>query len=72
MSLTCDGGQATAASQLRGLVPGGVYSVFVVHLNVQGPARFTPFGDTGGTMNNFTASTRRNGDTDDHRQRMPD
>jgi hypothetical protein len=56
LSLTCDGGQETAASQLRGLVPGGVYCVFVVHLTVQGPNRFTLFGDAAGTTNNFTAS----------------
>jgi hypothetical protein len=58
LSLTCDGAHETAASQLRGLIPDGVYSVFVVHLNVQGPGRFTPFGDAAGTTNNFTASAQ--------------
>jgi hypothetical protein len=56
VALTCNGGQQTAASQLRGLLPSGVYSVFVVHLNLQGPGRFTPFGDAAGTTNNFTAA----------------
>jgi len=37
-------------------IPGGLYSVFVVHLNIQGSGRFTPFGDPAGTANNFTAS----------------
>ena len=56
VSLTCDGSQDTAAHELRGLIPGGLYSVFVVHLNIQGSGRFTPFGDPAGTANNFTAS----------------
>jgi hypothetical protein len=56
LSLTCDSGRETAVNDLRGLVPAGVYSIFVVHLTVQGPGRFTPFGDIAGTTNNFTAS----------------
>ena len=56
VSMTCDGSQETAAHELRGLIPGGLYSVFVVHLNIQGSGRFTPFGDPAGTTNNFTAS----------------
>jgi hypothetical protein len=56
VTLTCDHGQDTAVSHLRGLLPDGNYSVFVVQLAVQGPGRFTPFGDSAGTTNNFTAS----------------
>jgi hypothetical protein len=56
LSLTCADGRDTAASRLSGLIPNAVYSVFVVHLAVQGVGRFTPFGDAAGTTNNFTAS----------------
>lgn len=52
---TCSGGQERAVSHLSGLVPGGSYSLFVVHLDVTGPGRFTPWGDRQGTTNNFTA-----------------
>jgi hypothetical protein len=54
LSLTCAGGRETAVSRLSGLIPNAVYSVFVVHLAVQGAGRFTPFGDAAGTTNNFT------------------
>jgi len=33
------------------------YSVFVVHPDVQGSGRFTPWGDAEGTTNNFTADS---------------
>lgn len=54
---SCTAGQEQAASHLTGLIPDGVYSTFVVHLNVQGPGRFTPWGNTQGSNNNFTANT---------------
>lgn len=56
VSLTCKGNEV-ARSTLSGLVPNGVYSVFVVHLAVNGPGRFTPFGNPSGDDNNFTASS---------------
>ena len=45
LSWTCAGGRETAVARLSGLIPNAVYSVFVVHLAVQGAGRFTPFGD---------------------------
>lgn len=54
-SFSCQGGQERVTSQLTGLVPNGSYSVFVVHLDVKGPGRFTPWGNAQGTTNNFTA-----------------
>jgi len=50
-------GSEQAISHLTGLIPGGAYSTFVVHLDVQGAGRFTPWGDAQGTTNNFTADT---------------
>ncbi|MDP9890102.1 hypothetical protein [Pseudarthrobacter enclensis] len=55
VSFSCTAGQEEAASQLTGLIPNGSYSTFVVHLDVQGPGRFTPWGDSQGSTNNFTA-----------------
>jgi hypothetical protein len=54
--LSCVSGRETAVSQATGLVPDGLYSVFIVHLHLQGAARFTPFGGAGGTNNSGTAS----------------
>ncbi|GAC1609946.1 MAG: hypothetical protein NVS3B26_14030 [Mycobacteriales bacterium] len=56
-SVACIGGQERLASHLTGLIPSGSYSTFVVHLDVQGKGRFTPWGDAQGTTNNFTADT---------------
>ncbi|WAH98160.1 hypothetical protein [Arthrobacter sp. MMS18-M83] len=55
VSFSCTAGGENAVSHLTGLVPNGSYSTFVVHLDVQGPGRFTPWGDSQGTTNNFTA-----------------
>ncbi len=55
VDVACEAGNERATSRLTGLIPNGVYSVFVVHLAVQGPGRFTPWGDAGGTTNNLTA-----------------
>lgn len=56
LTLTCSNQVGTAKSQLTGLIPKAVYSVFVVHLKVDGPGRFTPLGNPGGTDNSFTSS----------------
>lgn len=56
-TVTCAGGEERLANHLTGLIPSGSYSTFIVHLDVQGKGRFTPWGDTQGTTNNFTADT---------------
>ncbi|MET3721790.1 hypothetical protein [Arthrobacter sp. UYEF21] len=55
VSFSCTAGGEVAASDLTGLIPNGSYGTFVVHLDVQGAGRFTPWGDSQGTTNNFTA-----------------
>ncbi len=55
VTVSCRKGAERAVSRLRGLIPSGSCSTFVVHLDVQGPGRFTPWGDPQGTTNNFTA-----------------
>jgi len=57
VAVSCPNGSEQAISHLTGLIPGGSYSTFVVHLDVQGAGRFTPWGDTQGSTNNFTADT---------------
>jgi len=57
VTFTCTDGNEQATSHLTGLISAATYSTFVVHLDVQGPGRFTPWGDTAGTTNNFTADT---------------
>ena len=57
VAFSCVNGKESAASTLAGLIPSATYSAFVVHLNVQGAGRFTPWGDAAGTTNNFTASS---------------
>jgi hypothetical protein len=57
VAFACANGNKQATSTLTGLIPGATYSTFVVHLDVQGPGRFTPWGDAAGTTNNFTADT---------------
>lgn len=57
VSFSCTNGREEAASHLTGLIPGGTYSTFVVHLDVSGAGRFTPWGDAAGATNNFTADT---------------
>lgn len=54
-AFSCSNGDEQASSHLSGLLPAATYSTFVVHLDVQGPGRFTPWGDAAGTTNNFTA-----------------
>lgn len=55
VNFSCVDGGERATSRLTGLIPGATYSTFVVHLDIQGPGRFTPWGDAAGTTNNFTA-----------------
>ena len=52
--ITPGDGRATIAVSLRGLRPGGVYSLFENHFNEK-PVGFTPL-DGSGTSNSFTAS----------------
>ena len=56
LRISCANSRSTVHSTLTGLIPRGVYSVFVVHLKVNGPGRFTPLGNIAGTDNNFVAS----------------
>jgi hypothetical protein len=56
VAFSCVGSKGRATSTLKGLIPSGTYSAFVVHANLDGPGRFTPWGDAAGTTNNFTAS----------------
>lgn len=47
VTLTCSSGADTVAAHLAHLIPGGVYSLFVVHLHAAAnAARFTPLGST--------------------------
>jgi hypothetical protein len=57
LSFSCVDNQERATSRLTGLLSEASYSVFVVHLDVQGAGRFTPWGDAEGTTNNFTADS---------------
>lgn len=50
-NLVCGNRGEMVASQFKHLIPGGVYSLFVVHLTVQGAGRFTALGDANGTAN---------------------
>ncbi len=56
LTFSCTKSVSTVSSRLTGLIPRGVYSVFVVHLKVNGPRRFTPLGSASGSDNTFVAS----------------
>jgi hypothetical protein len=56
VAFNCVGARRHATSTLKGLIPSATYSAFVVHKALDGPGRFTPWGDPAGTTNNFTAS----------------
>ena len=56
VSFSCVGSKEQAKSTLTGLVPSSTYSAFAVHTSLDGPGRFTPWGDPAGTTNNFTSS----------------
>lgn len=62
----CAKGQSTVTSSLSGLIAGGLYSVFVVHLTVNGAARFTPLGNAAGTDDSFTADAHGAAHPTDH------
>ncbi len=52
-TLTCRDGSSTLVSRFTRLLPRAVYSLFVVHLRVQGPRRFTPLGAPDGRGSSF-------------------
>lgn len=56
VAFSCVRSRERATSTLTGLIPSAMYSVFVLHTVVDGPGRFTPWGDNGGTTNNITAT----------------
>jgi hypothetical protein len=56
VALSCVDSKRQATSTLNGLIPSATYSAFVVHGDLEGPGRFTPWGDPAGSTNNFTAS----------------
>jgi hypothetical protein len=56
VAFKCVDSKHQATSTLSGLIPSATYSVFAVHTALEGPGRFTPWGDPAGTTNNFTAS----------------
>jgi len=56
VAFSCVASRERATSTLTGLIPSATYSTFVVHLDVEGSGRFTPWGDPAGTTNSFTAS----------------
>ena len=66
LTLTCSKNVEAAKSQLTGLLPRSLYSVFVVHLKVDGPGRFTPFGNPAGTDDSFTSTRSGKAITTDH------
>jgi hypothetical protein len=53
----CVNSKEQATSTLEGLIPSATYSAFAVHTALDGPRRFTPWGDAAGTTNNLRAST---------------
>lgn len=62
-TLVCHDGREVVQSQFRHLIPGGVYSLFVVHFAVQGVGRFTPLGAADGSDNSFVANPAGHGAT---------
>ena len=56
VEFSCVDSKWRATSTLRGLIPSATYSAFAVHTALDGPGRFTPWGDPAGTTNNFKAS----------------
>lgn len=56
VAFSCVGSKRQATSTLTGLVPSATYSTFAVHATIEGPGRFTPWGDPAGATNNVTAS----------------
>jgi len=56
-TLTCQGGSASLVSRFTELLPRAAYSLFIVHLQVQGPRRFTPLGAPDGRGSAFVTGT---------------
>ncbi len=52
-TIVCDGRSSTLVSHFTRLLPRALYSLFVVHLRVQGPRRFTPLGAPDGRGSSF-------------------
>jgi len=52
-TVSCHAGMATVVSRFAHLLPRSTYSLFVVHLRVQGPRRFTPLGPPDGRASTF-------------------
>ena len=52
-TVSCHAGMATVVSRFAHLLPRSTYSLFVVHLHVQGPRRFTPLGPPDGRASTF-------------------
>ncbi len=52
-TIACDGRSSTLVSRFTRLLPRAVYSLFVVHLRVRGPRRFTPLGAPDGRGSSF-------------------
>jgi hypothetical protein len=60
--LQCRGGAETIRSEFRNLIPNGLYTLFVVHFDVQsGPGRFTPLGAADGSNDSFVANAAGQG-----------
>jgi hypothetical protein len=55
VTFTCVNGSEKATSRLTGLIPNAQYSAFVVHTDAAGTASYTPWGNSDGTNNNFSA-----------------
>lgn len=66
VALSCTNNVESADSTLTGLIPKALYSVFVVHLNVNGAGRFTPLGNSAGTNDTFSSSGSGTASTTQH------
>ncbi|GAC1358556.1 MAG: hypothetical protein NVS4B11_14760 [Ktedonobacteraceae bacterium] len=60
-TLSCRNGTETITSSFQHLLPNAAYSLFIVHLHVNGPKRFTPLGAANGSNNNFTSNAQGEG-----------
>ncbi len=56
-ALMCRGGSSTLVSRFTHLLPRAAYSLFVVHVHIQGPGRFTPLGAPDGRGSSFITGT---------------
>jgi len=60
-TLSCRNGTETVTSSFQHLLPNAAYSLFIVHLHVNGSKRFTPLGAANGSNNNFTSNAQGEG-----------